>query len=269
VAFGQSSFTCLDFADDIISPCWTDPASCSYTGDNGKWGSISGAWGELAEDKGTSFGLQGGYAINHQGSRPGRHGSRRVVYLGSLIHSSTGSTYDISRRSAITHAAMQCLEIRFGGHGSLPQRSWSCTTRASYQYSCMVRTAGRYLRQTHVRSMHSTSGVCVYCLASNGTNLFRQWCTEANEATQTHFNDPAMSTYSVWAYCAHPWQRRCQEDPVGLLSGRLEKTTRSSPHGSAPSNRIWNNNTYTPEAADLAQNRPLWRMISTYGAMKL
>ena len=32
------------------------------------------------------------------------------VYLGSLIHSSTGSTCDISRRSAITRAAMQILE---------------------------------------------------------------------------------------------------------------------------------------------------------------
>jgi len=32
------------------------------------------------------------------------------VYLGSLIHSSTGSTCDISRRSAVTHAAMQSLE---------------------------------------------------------------------------------------------------------------------------------------------------------------
>ena len=38
----------------------------------------------------------------------------------------------------------------------------SCATRASYQYSCMVWTAGRCLRRTHVRSMHSTSGVCVY-----------------------------------------------------------------------------------------------------------
>jgi len=26
---------------------------------------------------------------------------------------------------------------------------------------------------------------------------------------------------------------------------------------------------YAPEAADLAQNRPLWRMMSTYGAMQL
>jgi len=32
------------------------------------------------------------------------------VYLGSLIHSSTGSTCDISRRSAITRAAIQSLE---------------------------------------------------------------------------------------------------------------------------------------------------------------
>ena len=60
----------------------------------------------------------------------------------------------------------------FGGHGSPSQWSWSCTTRVSYQYSCMVRTAGRYLRRMHARSMHSTSGVCVCCLASNGTNLY-------------------------------------------------------------------------------------------------
>jgi len=64
----------------------------------------------------------------------------------------------------------------------------------------MVRTAGRCLRRTHVRLMHSTSGVFVCCLA-----------------------------YLIWAY-AHGRQRRCQEDPVGLPSGRLEKTTGSSPH---------------------------------------
>ena len=33
------------------------------------------------------------------------------VYLGSLIHSSAGSTCDISRRSAITRAAMQSLDL--------------------------------------------------------------------------------------------------------------------------------------------------------------
>jgi len=35
---------------------------------------------------------------------------KEFVYLGSLIHSTTGSTCDISRQSAITRAAMQSLE---------------------------------------------------------------------------------------------------------------------------------------------------------------
>jgi len=56
------------------------------------------------------------------------------------------------------------------------------------------------------------------------------WCTEANEATQTHCYNPVAPAYPIWAYYAHGRQRRCQEDPVSLLSGRLEKTTRSSSH---------------------------------------
>ena len=56
------------------------------------------------------------------------------------------------------------------------------------------------------------------------------WCTEANEATQTHCYNLVAPVYLIWAYYAHGWQRRCQEDPVGLPSGRLEKTTGSSPH---------------------------------------
>ena len=96
----------------------------------------------------------------------------------------------------------------------------------------MVRTAGRYLRQTHVRSMHSTSGICVCCLASNDTKSIctEWWCMEANESTQTHGYNPVAPAYPIWAYYVHGQQCRCQEDPVSLPSGRLEKTTRSSPH---------------------------------------
>jgi len=57
-----------------------------------------------------------------------------------------------------------------------------------------------------------------------------QWCTEANEATQTHCYNPVAPAYPVRAYYVHGRQRRCQEEPVSLPSGRLEKTTRSSPH---------------------------------------
>jgi len=53
---------------------------------------------------------------------------------------------------------------------------------------------------------------------------------EANEATQTHCYSPVAPAYTIWAYYAHRRQRRCQEDPVSLPSGRLEKTTRLSPH---------------------------------------
>ena len=56
------------------------------------------------------------------------------------------------------------------------------------------------------------------------------WCTEANEATQTHCYNPVALAYPIWAYYAHGQQCRCQEDPVSLPFGRLEKTTRSSPH---------------------------------------
>jgi len=54
--------------------------------------------------------------------------------------------------------------------------------------------------------------------------------TEANEATQTHCCNPVAPAYLIWAYYVHGRQCRCQEDPVGLPSGRLEKTTGSSPH---------------------------------------
>jgi len=57
-----------------------------------------------------------------------------------------------------------------------------------------------------------------------------RWCTEANEATQTHCCNPVTPAYPVLAYYVHGRKCRCQEDPVSLPSGRLEKTTRSSSH---------------------------------------
>jgi len=45
-----------------------------------------------------------------------------------------------------------------------------------------------------------------------------------------------------------------------LASGRLEKTTRSSPHHVVQHRPT---RLTLSEAADLAQNRPLWKMMST------
>ena len=57
-----------------------------------------------------------------------------------------------------------------------------------------------------------------------------RWCMEANEATQICCYNPVAPAHPIWAYYVHGRQRRCQEDPVGLPSDRLEKTTRSSLH---------------------------------------
>jgi len=90
-------------------------------------------------------------------------------------------------------------------------------------------------------------------------------CTEADEATKTHCNKLVTPTCSVWTYCAHGWQRRCQEVPVSLPSGKLEKTAHIT-WLSTVQQDLKQHHLAFPEAADLAQNRPLWRMMSTYAA---
>jgi len=65
-------------------------------------------------------------------------------------------------------------------------------------------------------------------------SIYRPTAMEANKANQTHCYNPVAPAYPVWAYYAHGRQCRCQEDPVSLPSGRLEKTTRSSPHQHCP-----------------------------------
>jgi len=62
------------------------------------------------------------------------------------------------------------------------------------------------------------------------THIVDHMFADKYEATQTHCCNPVVLAYPVWAYYAHGRQRRCQEDPVSLPSGRLEKTTRSSSH---------------------------------------
>jgi len=66
--------------------------------------------------------------------------------------------------------------------------------------------------------------------------------------------------------CAPPMVKKMT---VSLLSGRLEKTTMSSPHHVAQhpvQQDLKQHHLMLPEAAGMAQNCPLWRMMSTYGA---
>ena len=74
------------------------------------------------------------------------------VYLGSLIHSTTQSSPDISRRNVITRAAMQNQEcrtgtVKYGSHESPYSPSWSCIILAFYPFSCTVLSAGQLPRR--------------------------------------------------------------------------------------------------------------------------
>ena len=84
------------------------------------------------------------------------------------------------------------------------------------------------------------------------------WCTEANEATQTQCYNPVAPAYPIWAYYAHGQQCRCQEDPVSLRSGKLEKTTRSSPHHVAQHCPTGSETTppYTPRSSRFGSKPP-------------
>ena len=81
---------------------------------------------------------------------------------------------------------------------------------------------------------------------------------EANEATQTHCYNPVTPAYLIWAYYAHGRQRRCQEDPVSLPSGRLEKTTGSSPHHVAQHHSTRSETTppYAPQSSRFGSEPP-------------
>jgi len=113
-----------------MAPMWSSDLSCIWLratmtcepltinlehlihliGDNCKWSSIPRVRGELAEDKGQALGCREDMPLTIKVQGQDVMVVEEFVYLGSLIHSSTGSTRDISRRSAITRAAMQSLE---------------------------------------------------------------------------------------------------------------------------------------------------------------
>jgi len=57
--------------------------------------------------------------------------------------------------------------------------------------------------------------------------------------------------------------RRCEQLPLG----ELEETTRTTSWMKTIQQDLKSNNLFLNEAIDVAQNRPLWRLMSTFDAM--
>jgi len=108
VAFGQSSLTDLDFSDDVsllaellfVPILETMAREAASLGLEVNWQKTKVQALGSREDMPLTIKVQGHDVIV----------VKEFVYLGSLIHSSTGSTCDISRRIFITRTAMQSLE---------------------------------------------------------------------------------------------------------------------------------------------------------------
>jgi len=138
----------------------------------------------------------------------------------------------------------------------------------------MVRTAGRCLRRTHVRLMHSTSGVCgvcICCLASghrwyqfvrnddvrrltkqSKLTAIIQSCRLTLFGHIMRMDDNADAKRILLASPPADWRRQLGRPRITWL-----RTIQQD---------LKHHHLTLTEAADLAQNRPLWMMMSTYGA---
>jgi len=174
VAFGQSSFNDMDFADDVsllaellellVPILETIIASeAASLGFEVNWQKTKVQALGCREDMPLTIKVQGLQDVMVV---------EEFVYPGSLIHSSTGSTCDISCRSAIFRAAMQSLE------NQIWRSRLAISTKLKLYNTCIlpiflyVSDCWAVSKTDARKSMHSTSGVCVCCLASYGTNLF-------------------------------------------------------------------------------------------------
>jgi len=110
--------------------------------------------------------------------------------------------------------------------------------------------------------MHSTIGVCVCCLASNNDvqRLTKQpkLTTIIQSCQLTLFrhimriDNNADAKRILLASPPANWRRQLGHPRITWLSTVQQN--------------LKQHHLTLPEAADLAQNRPLWRMMSTYGA---
>jgi len=138
-----------------------------------------------------------------------------------------------SVRSAITRAAMQSLE------NQIWRSRLTISTKLKLYNTCILPiflygSDCWAISKTDTRKIDALDQWCLRMLIGIKWYQF-VWNDDVRRLTKQPkltaiIQSNAGTAYPILAYYAHGRQRRCQEDPVSLPSGRLEKTTRSSPH---------------------------------------
>jgi len=191
------------------------------------------------------------------------------VYLGSLIHSSTGSTCDISRRSAITRAAMQSLE------NQIWRSRLTISTKLKLYNMCILpiflygsdcwaisKTDARKIDALDQWCLHMLLGIKWYQFVRNGDVRRLTTQPKLTAIIQSHrltlfghimrMDDNADAKRILLAFPPADWRRQLGRPRITCISTVQQD--------------LKQHHLTLPEAADLAQNHPLWRMMSTYGA---
>ena len=154
------------------------------------------------------------------------------VYLGSLIHSSTGSTCDISRRSAITRAAIESLE------NQIWRLRFTISTKLKLYNTCIlpIFLYGSYCWATSKTDTHKIDALDQLTLIGH----------------IMHMDDNTDAKRIMLASPPADWRRQPGRPRITWLSTVQQD--------------LKQHHLTLPEAADLAQNRPLWRMMVTCAA---
>jgi len=175
------------------------------------------------------------------------------------------STCNISRRSAITRAAMQSLE------NQLWRSRLAISTKLKLYNTCILPIFLYGLdcwaiSKTDARKIDALDQWCLRMLL--GIRWY-QFVQNDDVRRQTHCYN--LVAPAIWGYYAHGRQRRCQLKKRILLASPPADWRRQLGRPritwlSTIQQDLKQHLTLT-EAVDLAQNRPLWRTImSTYGA---
>jgi len=269
VSFGQDSYTDLDFADDVSLLAELLELLVPVL--------------ETMANEAASLGLE----VNWQKTKVQALGSRtdmpptlkvqgqevavvdEFVYLGSLIHSTTQSTPDIIRRSGITRAAMQSLD------NHLWKSRISVSTKLKLYNTCILPIF-----------LYGSECWAIAKLDARRIDALDQWCLRMLLGIKWHQfirNDEVRRLTDQPNLTAIIQSRRLSlfghiarmddgADAKKILTALPTENWRRPP---GRPRTTWMNtiqqdltahNLTLNEAVDLAQNRPLWRLMATHGA---
>jgi len=187
--------------------------------------------------------------------------------LALLIHSSSGSTCDISRRSAITRAAMQSLENQiWRSRLAISTKLYNTCILPIFLYGlncwAISKTDARKIDALDQRCLHMLLGIRWYQFVRNA---------DVRRLTKQPKLTAIIQSCRLTLF-RHIMRMDDNADAERiLLASPLADSTR--PLGrpritwlSTVQQDLKQHHLTLPKAADLAQKRPLWRMMSTYGA---